>query len=151
MVGRCDIIGKTMSKSTRGGKMHIIELPKEKYDYFELHYSYTTREHYKVELCSNKDIMSLVYTRQSYEEPKKVENTDTLYQDYWVNAEAYAVCDDASEEILGYVEIASDEWNNRLRMTQLLVKNEARGKGAGKFLVDFVKGIAKEREYKIQQ
>lgn len=129
--------------------MHIIPLPKEQYDYFELHYTFTTKEHYCVELIQEKEEMSVRYIREKYDEPKDISNIDTLYQEYWQNAEAYAVCEDETEKILGYVEIASDEWNNRLRMTQLLVLPEARGKGAGRFLVDFVKGIAKEREYRI--
>lgn len=129
--------------------MHIIPLEKEKYDYFELHYSYVTKEHYRVELSSEKNSMALRYIREPYSEPREENNTDTLYQEYWQNCEAYAVCDDETGDILGYVEIASDEWNNRLRMTQLLVKKEARGKGAGKFMVDFVKETARQREYRI--
>lgn len=129
--------------------MHIIELPKEKYDYFELHYSYTTKEHYRVELDDTKEEMGVRFIREAYDEPKVTDNTDTLYQEYWQNCEAYAVCDDDTNEILGYVEIASDEWNNRLRMTQLLVNENARGTGAGKFMVNFVKDIAREREYRI--
>lgn len=129
--------------------MHIIPLPKEEYDYFELHYTFTTNEHYKVQILQEKEEMSIKYIREKYDEPKDVKNIDTLYQEYWQNAEAYAVCEDGTDKILGYVEIASDEWNNRLRMTQLLVLPEARGKGAGRFLVDFVKGIASEREYRM--
>ncbi len=129
--------------------MHIIPLEKEKYDYFELHYSYVTSEHYVVSCVSSRDKMSLELVRRPYDEPREESNTDTLYQEYWQNCEAYAVCDDDTNEILGYVEIASDEWNNRLRMTQLLVNKEARGKGAGKFMVDFVKSVAREREYRI--
>lgn len=34
-------------------------------------------------------------------------------------------------------------------MTQLLVLPESRGKGVGRFLVDFVKATAKERDYRV--
>lgn len=129
--------------------MYIIPLPKEKYDYFELHYTYTTTGHYRVELDQGKETMGMKLVREDYSEPKDVSNTDTLYQEYWQNAEAYAVCEDETGKVLGYVEIATDEWNNRLRMTQLLALPEARGKGAGKFMVNFVKSIAAEREYRI--
>lgn len=129
--------------------MHIIPLDRKEYDYFELHYSYTTKEHYRVVLEQGKESMGVKYIREVYSEPREENNVDTLYQEYWDNAEAYAVCSDENDEILGYVEIATDEWNNRLRMTQLLVKPEARGTGAGKFMVNFVKDIAKEREYRI--
>ena len=128
--------------------MHIIALDREHYDYFELHYRYTTPAHYKVSVTSGKDAMSLVLTREPYPSPRVMENTDTLYQDYWTDAEAYAVTND-SGTILGYVEFATEEWNNRLRMTQLLVLPEYRGTGAGKFLVNFVKQTARERDYRI--
>lgn len=129
--------------------MHIIPLEKEKYDYFELHYSYTTNEHYKVSVLETKERFELNLERCAYSEPKIVENIDTLYQDYWENAEAYGVCDDESGEILGIFEFAAEEWNNRLRMTQLLAKPEHRGKGVGKFMVDFVKSVARERDYRV--
>lgn len=144
------ISGKMLSKNDCGAEsMHIIPLDRQEYDYFELHYSYTTNEHYRVELDDSSECMCVKYVREKYPEPRREENTDTLYQEYWNNPEAYAVCDDETNEILGYVEVSGEEWNNRLRMTQLLVKPEHRGKGAGKFMLDFVKSIASEREYRI--
>lgn len=128
--------------------MHILPLDREKYDYFELHYSYTTTGHYKAAVVDSKDCMSYTLTRESYDAPRTEENTDTLFQDYWENPEAFAACDEDGT-VLGYVEFAPEEWNNRLRMTQLLVLPESRGKGVGRFLVDFVKATAKERDYRV--
>lgn len=129
--------------------MHIVPLAREEYEYFELHYAYVTAEHYAVRLSDEKGQMSLCFVREPYPEARSEENTDTLYQPYWENAEAYAVCDDATGEQLGYLEIATEEWNNRLRMTQLLVKPEYRGTGAGKFLMNYAKSIARERDYRV--
>lgn len=128
--------------------MHMSALDRENYDYFELHYRYTTAEHYTVAVGDGKDAMSLTLTREPYAVPRVMENTDTLYQDYWTDAEAYAVCG-KSGEVLGYVEFAPEEWNSRLRMTQLLVLPEYRGTGAGKFMVNFVKQTAAERGYRV--
>ena len=128
--------------------MEIKYLDKDSYDYFPLHYVYETDEHYEVSLKDGKDGMSYTLTRKPYGRVLKKENTDTLYQDTFPNAEAYAAVDESGNEC-GYVEFDTEEWNNRLRMTQLLVKPEYRGCGVGKFLVDFVKGVASEREYRI--
>ena len=62
--------------------MHILPLDREKYDYFELHYSYTTMGHYKAVVVDSKDCMSYTLTRESYDTPRTEENTDTLFQDY---------------------------------------------------------------------
>lgn len=129
--------------------MKIIPLPKEKYDYHELHYSYVTEGHYRVTADGSRDEYRVSLVREKYDSPKAVSNIDTLYQEYWQNCEAYGVCGEDDDSILGYVEIASDEWNNTLRMTQLLVDTTKRGQGVGKFMVDFVKSVAVEREYRI--
>ena len=128
--------------------MHILPLDRKKYDYFELHYSYTTPGHYKAVVSDSKEQMSYTLTRENYDAPRTEENTDTLFQDYWENPEAFAACDD-NGTVLGYVEFAPEEWNNRLRMTQLLVLPESRGKGVGRFLVNFVVAAAKERDYRV--
>ncbi len=128
--------------------LHMKPLDKKEYDYFELHYSYTTTAHYIPTVTSGKEEMCYRLIRTPYDAPRNEDNTDTLYQAYWDNAEAYAVCDEDGNE-LGYVEFATEEWNGRLRMTQLLVKPEHRGTGTGKFMMNFVKDIARERDYRI--
>ena len=97
--------------------MRIIPLEREKYDYYELHYSYDTDYHYTVDVKSTAAEMGMILKREKYAETRHVENTDTLYQDYWTGARAFAVCPDGSDEHIGYVEIATEEWNNRLRMS----------------------------------
>ena len=129
--------------------MTIKPLDKAKYTDFPLTYSYTTSEHYHVIMTDSHDEMAYRLVREPYDEPREEVNTDTLYQDYWTDAEAYAVYEDGTDRVLGYLEIAFEEWNNRLLMTQLLVLPESRGKGVGKFLVDFVKSIARERDYRV--
>lgn len=105
--------------------MHIVALDREKYDYFELHYSYTTPGHYKAVVTDSKDCMSYTLTRESYDVPRTEENTDTLFQDYWENPEAFAACDEDGT-VLGYVEFAPEEWNNRLRMTRFWCSRKPR-------------------------
>ena len=129
--------------------MYMKPLDKEQYTDFELHYHYVTNAHYRVEMTDTKEEMAYRLVREDYDAPAEKSNIDTLYQDYWTDAEAYAVCEDGTDEVLGYVEVAFEEWNNRLRMTQLLVNENSRGKGAGKFMVNFVKDMARERDYRV--
>lgn len=128
--------------------MHILPLPREQYDYFELHYEYTTTAHYVASLTETDDSFAYTFRREPYPAPRTETNIDTLYQDYWDEPEAFAAVGEDGT-VLGYVEFAPEEWNGRLRMTQLLVLPESRGKGAGRFLVDFVKQTARERDYRV--
>ncbi len=129
--------------------MYIKPLDRETYTDFELHYTFHTDEHYAVTVVSEKDRMRYELTRERYGTTRFLQNTDILYEDTFPNAEAYAVCEDGTDTVLGYLEVAFEEWNNRLRMTQLLVDEKARGKGVGTFLMNFVKDMAKERDYRV--
>ena len=128
--------------------MRIEYLDKAKYEYFELEYDYITSEHYKVTVSDDSDEMGVRFEREKYDSPRREHNIDTLYQDYWQDAEAYAAYDDDGS-VLGYVEFAFSEWNNTLQMTQLLVLPGSRGRGVGKALFEFVKGVALERDYRV--
>lgn len=62
---------------------------------------------------------------------------DKLFQCYWQDSEAYGVIKD--KELIAVVEIYHEEWNNRLRVTELWVMDEYRRCGIGKALMDLVK------------
>ncbi len=128
--------------------MEIVSLDKEEYDYYELHYHYFTEEYYKVENHCTKQGFGVEFTRCRLDKPEEYDNTDTLFQEYWNNPRAYGVRNDDGE-MVAFLEFDTEEWNNRLVMTQLLVKQECRGKGVGKMLVDFVKQYAVDEDYRI--
>ena len=128
--------------------LEIVELDRKEYDYFELHYHYETDEYYKVTSNSTKQNMSVSFDRVKFPEKVVYDNTDTLFQEYWNNPRAFGVKDD-NGEMVAFLEFDTEEWNNRLVMTQLLVKEECRGKGVGRMLVDFVKDFAVKEDYRI--
>lgn len=128
--------------------LEIVELDRQEYDYFELHYHYETKEYYKVTSQSTKDRMSVCFDRCSFPEKVVYDNIDTLFQEYWNNPRAFGVKDDDGQ-MIAYLEFDTEEWNNRLIMTQLLVKEECRGKGVGRLLMDFVKDFAVKEDYRI--
>ena len=128
--------------------MEIISLDKKEYDYFPLHYHYVTKEYYKVETRCGKEGFGVSFERQRFDEEVEYDNTDTLFQEYWKNPRAFGVKDDDGK-IVGYLEFDTEEWNNRIIMTQLLVDESQRGKGIGKMLFDFVKNFAKQEDYRI--
>ena len=128
--------------------LEIVELDRKEYDYFELHYHYETKEYYQVTTQSTKEHMGISFDRCSFLEKVVYDNTDTLFQEYWNNPRAYGVKDDDGQ-MIAFLEFDTEEWNNRLIMTQLLVKEECRGKGVGRMLMDFVKDFAVKEDYRI--
>ena len=128
--------------------MEIVSLDKKEYDYFPLHYHYVTTEYYKVETKCTKEGFGVSFERQRLEKEAVYDNTDTLFQEYWKNPRAFGVKDEDGK-IVAYLEFDTEEWNNRIIMTQLLVDESQRGKGIGKMLFDFVKDYAVKEDYRI--
>ena len=128
--------------------MEIISLDKKEYDYFPLHYRYVTGEYYKTEVRCSKEGFNVSFVRQRFSEEVEYDNTDTLFQEYWNNPKAFGVKDNDGK-IIAYLEFDTEEWNNRIIMTQLLVDESFRGRGVGKMLFDFVKDYAKTEDYRI--
>lgn len=128
--------------------MKIIPLDREQYDYYVLHYKYTTQSHYTVQQNADKNSFGVSFNRCDYEESVTVENEDTLFQDYWKYPEAYGL-EDGDGNLIGFLELDFEDWNSRVRITQLLVDEKLRRKGCGRMLMDFAKSIAKERDYRM--
>ena len=74
---------------------------------------------------------------------------DTLYDDSWKNCTAYGVFTNESEKIAGYLEVSRENWNDRLRITNLLVLEEFRGHGIGSFLINKAKSVAESENRRI--
>lgn len=130
--------------------MFISELPREKYEDYVLHYTYTSDSHYKAQLVETDSSFSFNFTLESLPEILNRDCFDTLFQPYWNGVCAFGVfeVEEASEPI-AILELAREEWNNRLIITQLLVNEGYRGQGIGKMLVDKAIEIAKEEDFRL--
>lgn len=130
-------------------KFNFFELPKDKYKYHELHYVYTSDKLYTLDVTSSADNFSCNFKRTKLETPYTHDSYDTLYEDYWQDCTAYGVTVDDSDEIVAYLELSREEWNDRLRITNLLVKEDLRGLGIGSFLMEKTKEIAQNEDRRI--
>ncbi len=130
--------------------MIIRELPKESYEDYVLHYTYTSDSHYRVQLSENENGFSFTFTKEKLPELLNRDCFDTLFQPYWSGASAYGVFEtEASAQPVAVLELAREEWNNRLVITQLLVNEDKRGNGIGKMLIDKTIEIAKEEDFRL--
>lgn len=125
--------------------MEIVFLPKEKWKGTPVPLDYSNDSYYDLEISpldKNGCTVSLV---RKPTEPFTRSHSDSLYQDYWENAEAYGVISEQGE-MLACIEMCPEEWSNRLLVTELWVSRELRGKGIGKQLMDKAKAVAARQQ-----
>lgn len=134
-------------KSMENGAYEIVYLPKEKWkgavipmvtrsgSYYDFDISPLDGEGCLIKMVRKEAEEEIVHTPEEYDFP------DRLYQDYWENAEAWGVVGGGGE-LLACVEVCSEEWSNRLLITELWVDGSLRSKGLGKRLMDKAKEIA---------
>ena len=110
---------------------HILPMP-----------SYTATEHYALSLRRTEDgfcaefalrplSSPLVFTPERYDHP------DRLYAPHFEGAAAYGILH--GEELIAVIELCPEEWNGRMRVTELWVKEDCRGRGLGKRLLTLVR------------
>ena len=125
--------------------MQINLLKKKHYKGFVLDFKYKTNFYYDVERNPD-EIFSIKLVKKSYEREMTKGFAGMLYENYFEDALAYSIGE--GEEIYGYLEVDKEMWNNRLRITQILILDGHKGKGYGSQLVDKAKEIAKEKNFR---
>ena len=122
-------------------KEMIVFLPKEKYKGTPVPLDYRNDSYYDLEIDPLDEKGCTISLVRKPREAFQANHHDSLYQEYWENAEAYGVVDDEGK-VLACIEVCPEEWSNRLLVTELWVSEELRGKGVGKRLMDRAKEIA---------
>ena len=129
-------------KRERRENVTIRRLPRKLYTDHVLRYTSESAFHYRASLVETKDGFSFTFKKEPLPEVLHRECFDTLFQPYWKGVTAYGAFENADGAPVAYLELAREEWNDRLVITQLLVEEPYRGKGIGKTLVDHAKKIA---------
>ncbi len=130
--------------------MQIKELPQSDYEDYVLHYTYTSNKHYKASLEETDEGFSFCFRLQNLPQVLERSCFDTLFQPYWKNVSAYGVFEtEKSKEPVAILELAREEWNNRLIITQLLVNEGFRGIGIGKSLIEKAKSVAIQEDFRL--
>ena len=119
--------------------MRIGELPRQIYEGNELVFSYDTSAYYEVRLRDSGTVMSAEFIRVNC--PRRhVEFTDRLFAPHWADPHAYGVWD--GNELLAVMEV-TPEWNGRLRITNLCVRDGFRRRGLGTMLITRARELAR--------
>ena len=125
------------------------KLPKNRYKYHELHYVYSSEAHYVPSFSSSKESFNFSFVRKKLGSVYTHDSYDTLFNDNWEGCEAYGVFVSEYDNPIAYLELAREEWNDRLIITNLLVKEEYRHHGIGSVLMQKAKEVAAKEDRRI--
>jgi len=122
--------------------MRIAELPREHFEGYELVFSYDSRAYYDLKMRNTENVFALEFVRVPCP-PVHKEFTDKLFAPYWDDPHAWGLWD--GRELLAIMEVTPENWNNRLRVTNLYVQEGYRRRGYGSLLITKAKEIARSQ------
>ena len=104
-------------------------------------FRYTSNAHYQLSIEETDQEVNFHLKR--FPLPKEIEKSfeSSLFSDWLINPKVYGAF--KGEELLAFVEVSDEDWNNRLRIANLWVAEGHRYQGIGKLLMAKVLELAK--------
>jgi len=96
-------------------------------------FHYVSSHHYAVRLTENPQCWELSLRREALEAPAENNFEDTLLEDYLEEPLLFGAFEGG--ELIGILELAAENWNNRLRVSNLWVREGWRRRGIGRQLM----------------
>ena len=114
----------------------IVPLEKAEWQGYCLEFRYTSHNYYDVEVSHTGGGFNASFVKKPYDTPfkKQPDGNDMLFQPWWDDIKVWGVhCQD---KLMAAIETAVEEWNNRLRVTELWVHEDCRRRGIAVALMD---------------
>jgi len=124
--------------------VRIAELFKQKLPFSKLKFRYSTKEHYSVTVLRKKDRWEIKLVLEALPKPIEKRFEGGLFQDFVDEPRVFAA--ELEDKQVGWIELGFQNWNNRMRIWELLVEEGFRRKGIGTLLVDHAIKLSKERK-----
>jgi ribosomal protein S18 acetylase RimI-like enzyme len=129
----------------------IIHLPKEQWKGTIIPIKYTTDKYYDVNIKRTVEGFSIEIEKKDFQEPvthtpEEHDFPDKLYEDHWENANAWGVL--VNGELIAAIETAQELWSNRLRITELWVKEKYRKQRIGHAFIEMAKEQARRERHR---
>lgn len=123
----------------------IIPLPKERWQGAVLTMDYTTGSHYAAEFRQEPEGFFVELKKTAFPQPvthtsAEYDFPDSLYQPHWTGVQAWGVAEEGA--LRAAIETCPEDWSKRLRVTELWVAQDLRGKGLGRALMNLAKDQA---------
>ena len=99
----------------------------------ELVFRYVTTGYYDVSCTARPEGWTITLERRPFSEPVERQFTDTLLSDWLEAPQVYAAM--VGGAVRGYLELSHEQWNNRMRISNIWVKEGHRRLGVGPALM----------------
>lgn len=119
---------------THDWKKELVPLPRENFGNFVIPFSYRSEYYYDVRLQNTAAGFSLDFVRLPLDEPHTFSFQDALFDEWKENEQTLGVLQNGAPAAL--IQTCTEEWNNRLRVTELWISEALRGQGLGRILMD---------------
>ncbi len=120
----------------------INTLNKEQWKDYPLTFEYTTDHYFDFEQSSCNDAIAFNIVKKPFKTTLNKKFVNKLFPDYYENSEGYGIIE--GDTLIGVIALSKEDWNNRLRITELLVCPKLRKQGIGSKLMNIAKTRAKE-------
>lgn len=120
--------------------MEIKLLNNETYKGKKLIFRYKTEFYYDIEAVEDNNGFYFSLIKKKYDEIIEKQFEDTLLSDWLEKPKLFGVVE--KEDVVGYLELSHEQWNNRMRISNILVEESHRGQGIGKALMKKACSIA---------
>lgn len=127
--------------------MHdILPLPQYKYEGYTVEFAYESDIYYDVRIRDTHQGFAVDFVRMPFPATKQKHSTDHLYGKQWMLPEAYGIFE--GETPIAILEVATEQWNSRLRVTNLWVAEAHRRQGMGAALLEKAKRLMSARGHR---
>jgi ribosomal protein S18 acetylase RimI-like enzyme len=124
----------------------IIPLERKEWQGFPLPFHYVSHNYYNVEIERSNDEFHISFVKKPFDEPYEhlPDETDKLFQSHWNDVKAWGIVKDS--KLIAAIETATEEWNNRLRVTELWIDRGYRRQGIATALMDIAMNRAHDEK-----
>ena len=114
--------------------MTIERLNHEEYKGKKILFRYWTSYYFDIEIDKKDQEETFKLIRKPFKTPQVKQFEDTLLEDWLENPQLFGAVE--NDELIGYLELSHESWNNRMRVSNIWVEEGHRGKGIGKKLME---------------
>ena len=125
----------------------ITPLEREQWQDYRLEFHYISNHYYDVTIDHSENQIQVSFTKKPFSTPyeKMPDDSDKLFQPWWEDIKAWGIIDDQGK-LIAAIETSIENYNNRLRVTELWVDDNYRRKGIAKALMDIAIKRAKDEK-----
>jgi len=123
--------------------VRIAELSKEELPFSRLTFRYFTKNYYAITVLRREDGWKIKLVLEELPERIEKRSEGGLFQDFVEEPRVFAA--ECGGKQVAWIELGFHEWNCRMRIWELLVKEGFRRKGIGTFLMDHAVELSRKR------